>query len=56
MVTRHQKRIDSLDIMSLNYQSLFSLNPLATDLTQEATDRLIKDLLLLQKSLDLAML
>ena len=55
MATRHQKRIDSLDIMSLNYQSLFSLNLLATDLTQEATDRLIKDLLLLQELLNLAM-
>ena len=26
LVTRHQKRIGSMDIMSLNYQSLFSLN------------------------------
>ena len=41
--------------MSLNYQSLFSLNLLATDLTQEVTDRLIKDLLLHLKLLDLAM-
>ena len=41
--------------MSLNYQSLFSLNLLATDLTQEVTDCLIKDLLLLQELLNLAM-
>ena len=55
MVTRHQRRIDFLDIMSLNCQSLFSLNLLATDLTQEVADRLIKDLLLLQYLSDLAM-
>ena len=41
--------------MSLNYQSLFSLNLLATDLTQEVTDRLIKDLLLHLELPDLAM-
>ena len=41
---RHQKRIDSLDIMSPINKSLFSLNLMVTDLTLEATDLPVLDL------------